>query len=310
MESVFDELSDEGKQIYSDYLASIDNIQIPEEDDVDLLKSVLNDINAIINQYNSIKDQLNADYTRQKDKEAELAENKQKQEAKAQQIQIGEVASTERAKNKRDSYGNTSHTNLNYRQVEADRDLELATSSPDFIENADFELYIEGDDIFVDISHNGKTWKHVLIDTKYNGSRFSNGQRLFDQIQKLQEQKQPGQRIVPVRSTMNRTPGAIKLGKDSRGNYVYQFISNTDLFIGEDLFDIEFSKTYKRIGFVDDARKVVTFDGSDTAPFTLYTWTNPNYASAPGTLIYLKHVRKNELNADSIIPVAIDRVKL
>lgn len=307
---MFDELSDEGKQIYSDYLASIDNIQIPEEDDVDLLKSVLNDINAIINQYNSIKDQLIADYTRQKDKEAELAENRQKQEAKAQQIQIGEVASTERARNKKDSYGNTSHTNLNYRQVEADRDLELATSSPDFIENADFELYIEGDDVFVDISHNGKTWKHVLIDTKYNGSRFSNGRRLFDQIQKLQEQKQPGQRIVPVRSTMNRTNGAIKLAKDAQGHYVYQFISNTDLFTGEDLFDIEFSKTYGRIGFVDNENKVVTFDGSATNRHTLFTWRNPKDVPASGTLIYLKHVRKNELNSDSIIPVAIDRIKL
>lgn len=310
MEPVFDELSDAAKLIYSDYITAINNLQLSQTDDVDLLKSTLDNINNLINQYEDIKQQLNVDYLRQKDKQAEQAENEQKKEQRQQQIQTEEPVESVRARNKNTSYGNTSHTNLNYRQIEADRDLELATISPDFIENADFELYIEQDEVYVDITHNGKSWKHILIDTKYNGSRFFNGQQLFDQIKKLQDQKQPGQRIVPVRSTMNRTNGAIKLSRDKNGNYVYKFISDTDLFIGEDLYDIEFSKTYGQIGYVDNSNNAITFDGGDRNTSIVYTWYNSSQTPKPGTLIYVKRIRKNELNKDSRIPIAIDRIKL
>jgi hypothetical protein len=109
---------------------------------------------------------------------------------------------------------------------------------------------------------------------------------------------------------MNRTAGRIRIARDKNGRDTYLLLKDTDLFAGEDIYDIEFSSSYNNIGLIDNGMQAVTFGETDTQRNTIYTWRNPNNVPAKGTLIYLKHVRKDELNRDSIIPVAIDRVKM
>lgn len=311
-EDIFDVLSDDGKFIMADFLNAIHNIVIPQQDDVILLGGVLDEITGLLDSYQDVLDGLREDYRNQQAKSAIAAEQQQKaqqQENKVQGEEPGSMTSTVRATNKRDSMGNTSHTNLYWKQVEADRDLELATISPDFITNADFSIYTIGDDVFVDISHNGKTWKGIQIDTKYNGTKFPKGAALYDEIKRLETEKKQGQRIVPVRASMNRTNGAIKLAKDSQGHYTYLPINDTDLFVGEDVYDIEFSSEYGLLGIIDNSKTAVTFNNSDKQRRPIYTWARPKDVPQKGTLIYLKRVYKEELGRYSIIPVAIDRVK-
>ena len=76
--------------------------------------------------------------------------------------------------------------------MESDRDLELATISPDFLTSADFEVYLENGKVYVDIKHNGKEYKHIEIDTRYNGDLFANGKRLIEKIEQLEKERKPG----------------------------------------------------------------------------------------------------------------------
>lgn len=312
-DDVWQMLSDVAKLQLSDFITAIENIQIPQQsEDVLLLKSTLDEINELLDYYQQLLNSLNEDYTNEKAKLAQRQEVKQGSQRANQHVQgetPGQMVTQGRAQNKTRSIGNTSHTNLNYRQVESDESLEVATSASDFITNADFNVYLEGDKVYVDISYNGKTWNHIEVDTKYNGTFFPKGERLVNEIRRLQEQKTNGQRIVPIRATMNRTQGAIKVAKDKNGRETYIPVLNTDLFANEDLYDIEFSTSYNKIGYVDRKKRVVTFDtNGELKP--IYTWKNENNASQEGSLIYLKHVRKDELNRDSIIPVGINKIKL
>lgn len=297
--SIFDDLSHDGKFIFADYSAKFDNILIPENDDIDAISAVFTTLSDLFHEYESVLADIDADYARQKAIEVE----RKKTENGQKEIEL------ENATNKKRSYGNTSRTNLNYKQVGADRDLELATSSAGFITDADFELYIDGDKVLCNISYNGKTWNGIEIDTKYNNSWFPKGKSLFDEVKRLSDIKKPNQRIVPVRSTMDRTPGRIKLAvKD--GHLVYLPISSTDLFSGEDILDVELSTTYKKVGFVDYNGNVMAFDGSESARKPIMRPYDIKEAPAAGTLIYKKSVPKNEKSTDDYVPVALDRVKM
>jgi hypothetical protein len=108
---------------------------------------------------------------------------------------------------------------------------------------------------------------------------------------------------------MDRTDGRI-FHIIKNGEIQYQQIGDTDLFAGEDILDIEFSTAYKRLGYIDAKGVCVSFESNSTTPIPVYNWTYPETVPAAGTLIYLKHLRKDERNSDSIIPVALDRVKL
>jgi hypothetical protein len=50
---------------------------------------------------------------------------------------------------------------------------------------------------------------------------------------------------------MTRTNGRIILNTDDKGNLVYKNVIDTDLFAGQDIYDIEFSAAYGALGFVD-----------------------------------------------------------
>jgi len=131
---------------------------------------------------------------------------------------------------------------------------------------------LDGDNVLVDITYGGKTWKNIRIDTSYNGTKFTNGIKLIQDIKRLQESKAANQRIVPVRATMTRTRGIIKLAINKDSRVVYQPISNTDLFAGEDVYDIEFSPTYGNVGIIDNSGRAVVFDGLVTKRNVVYTW--------------------------------------
>jgi hypothetical protein len=187
--------------------------------------------------------------------------------------------------------------------------LSLATIAPNFIDDADITLYVDGDDIYCDISFEGKTWQRVLIDSKYNNTWMPNGKKLYDTIKQLQSEAKPGEKIVPVKATMYRTNGRINLAVDKDGKLTYNDVRNTDLFAGQDIYDIEFSAAYGSLGFVDNNGQVVTFDTSETDRKPIGQWSNVKMASKQGTLIYKKRMPKNE-RSNSEVYVAIDRVKM
>ena len=220
------------------------------------------------------------------------------------------------ATNKRDSAGNTSHSNLNYRRVTGDPELSRATLAPNFIDEADIRLYAEDDEIYADIQFEGHVWQRVPIDSKYQTiggpTWIPNSKKLYDDIVRLQNEH-PGAKIVPVRATMNRTAGRMNILVDKDRNPVYQDVRKSDLFAGQDIYDIEFSSSYKRIGYVDQQGVVQTFEDGKQQPTPLYQWSDPRMSSHPGTLIYLKPVPKNECpnnKKTNRVIVAIDRVKL
>ena len=189
--------------------------------------------------------------------------------------------------------------------------------APNFVDDADISVYIDGDEVYADIQFEGNTWQRVLIDTKYETiggkSWIPNGKMLYDKIRQLQSELNSGEKIVPVKATMYRTAGRIQLAVDKSGHLTYQNVLNTDLFAGQDIYDIEFSSSYKRIGYVDGTGIVQTFEDGKQQPSPLYQWSDKRMSSHPGTLIYLKPVPKNECpnnNKTNRVLVAIDRVKL
>lgn len=311
-DEVWNTLSDNAKLVLGDFMNWINNIQIPENDDVDLLNSVLKGIDRLLNEYDQMLQFLREDYQYQKDLEARRAEFEARRRQREQHEQQEDSADGIYANNKRDSKGNRSHANLHYKDVEKYVDLEAATVAPDFITSADFSLYTEGSRVFVDISYGGKTWKHIEIDTQYYDMRERHafpipaGQQLLAEIKRLESSKKPGQRIVPVRATMSRTDGRVV--KTSDGSYLP--ISKTNLFANEDIYDIEFSFNYGKLGFVDNSGQLVTFDISSKDKKPIYSWERPSDIPADGTLMYLLPVRKDETNQTKYVPVAIDRVKL
>lgn len=310
-DNVWNTLSDSGKILLGDFISQVNNIDASPTDDMSLLQTVLDEIDNLIEQYGNVLQTLREDYQNQKNLEAQRAEQETRRRQQQAHVQQQE-SPVQYADNKRDSRGNDSHANLNYKDVQKDEDLELATVSSDFITNADFSLYTEGNRVFVDISYNGKTWKHIEIDTQYYDMRerhafpIPNGQKLLNQIKELEKIRKAGQRIVPVRATMNRTDGRIK--KTTDGSYLS--IHNTDLFANEDVYDIEFSFTYGKLGIVDKTGQLVTFDTSDKDRKPIYAWERPEDVPEEGTMMYLKPVRKDEINKTVDIPVALDRVKL
>jgi len=108
---------------------------------------------------------------------------------------------------------------------------------------------------------------------------------------------------------MTRTNGRIILNVDAQGNLAYKNVTDTDLFAGQDIYDIEFSAAYGALGFVDLNGQIVTFDGNETQRKPIGQWSNVRMASQAGTLIYKKPTPKNE-RKNSHVYVAIDRVKL
>lgn len=311
-DEMFETLSENGKLAHSDFITAINNIRYVYSDDIDYLQSIIDQINEVLDKYQSTLDEVIQDYQRQKDFEARRAEEQAKRDKRDAHIQpeVEQPITLVNAENKNDSAGNTSHTNLNYIQVGSDRTLELATSSPDFITSAEFVVYSDGNELYADITYKRNTWKRIKIDTSYNGTQFPQGTRLLHQVKELERTKKPGQRIVAMRSTMNRTRGRIKLAVNDKNQLVYVSVNNTDLFAGEDIYDIEFSPAYGKIGIIDNSGQAVTFDAADTQRKPIFSWKNPKHIPAKGTIIYVKHVRKDELDKDSLIPVGIDRVKM
>ena len=311
-DEVWNVLSENAKLILGDFMNWVNNIKIPESDDVDLLRSILGGIDQLLGDYDQMLQLLREDYQHQKNIEAQRLEQENKRKQREAHVQSEESTDGIYADNKRDSKGNQYHSNLHYKDVEKYGDLEAATVASDFITNADFSLYTEGNRIFVDISYGGKTWKHIEIDTQYYDMRerhafpIPTGQQLLKEIKRLESSKKPEQRIIPVRSTMSRTDGRII--KTSDGSYLP--ISKTNLFANEDIYDIEFSFNYGKLGFVDNSGQLVTFDTSSKDKKPIYAWERPSDIPAEGTLMYLLPVKKDEINQTKYIPVAIDRVKL
>ena len=142
--NAYDMLSTEGKLSISDFINAVHNISIPQEDDVVLLGSVLDEITDLLNSYPRVLNAAREDYVKQKAKEAELEEQRRKAEEKEKKIQgeePGQAVYTVRAENKRDSGGNTSHTNLYWQQVEEDRDLEKLI----FEKSISFSIFLDKD---------------------------------------------------------------------------------------------------------------------------------------------------------------------
>lgn len=327
-DDVFDELSDKGKMLYSDFLAEVKNVLDLAENvlydqdskDIDAIRAQYEAVEVIFSRFDDVLHELNEDIKRERSKVAEQARNESKraqQKRRQEPSSVQPIAGVINAPNKRDSAGNTSHTNLNYQRVEGDKELSAATMAPNFIDDADIELFIDGDDIYANIKFGDKVWQRVLIDTKYNviGGKawFPNGEKLYNDIKGLQEELKPGERIVAVKATMYRTAGRIQLAVDKNGQLTYQNVLSTDLFAGEDIYDIEFSSSYRRIGYVDQDGTAQTFEDGKQQPTPLYQWSDRRMSSKPGTLIYLKPVPKNECpnnKKNNRVVVAIDRVKL
>lgn len=318
-DDVFNELSEQGKLLYSDFVTRVNNIVAevnqtlynPDfKDDIDVYRSQLSEADKLLEEFDQFLRDLRADYSQARLKATQQAENEAKRDLqKKREQQAGPAVGTVQAPNKRDSQGNVSHTNLNYQRINGDRELALATIAPNFIDDADITLYIDGDDIYCDISFEGKTWQRVLIDSKYNNTWMPNGKKLYDTIKQLQSEAKPGEKIVPVKATMYRTNGRINLAVDKDGKLTYNDVRNTDLFAGQNIYDIEFSAAYGSLGFVDNNGQIVTFDTRETDRKPIGQWSNVKMASQQGTLIYKKRMPKNE-RSNSEVYVAIDRVKM
>ena len=318
-DEVFDELSDQGKILYSDFLSEVKNaveeasILLYDQNsrDIDALNAKNDAIEAILERFDAFLKDMREDIKLSRSKAAQQAINESKREQQKKrepQQESGPVVGSVYAKNKRDSAGNTTRSNLNYVRVNSDPELTKATMAPNFIDDADITLYVEGDDIYADIQFEGKTWQRVMIDAKYNGTWIPNSKKLHDDIERMQIEH-PGAKIVPVKSTMTRTNGRILLNTDKNGHFTYKNVTDTDLFAGQDIYDIEFSAAYGALGFVDESGQIITFDGSETQRKPIGQWSNVKMASEPGTLIYKKPTPKNE-RKNSHVYVAIDRVKL
>ena len=102
---------------------------------------------------------------------------------------------------------------------------------------------------------------------------------------------------------------------DSRYSLLFSVDVIVDgLFIESDIYDIEFSTQYGKVGFVNNGQ-VQTFNGStetggitDTSRSVIYTWsTNEVNAPENGTLIFLKESPRDELSSNPVIPVALDK---
>ena len=66
--NVFDTLSEDGKFIFSDWATQIDNLKIPETDDINMLENVLYEIDMLLNQYDDVTSAINQDYQKEKAK--------------------------------------------------------------------------------------------------------------------------------------------------------------------------------------------------------------------------------------------------
>lgn len=241
-------------------------------------------------------------------------------------------------------------TNLDYITVMYNDQLGALTNAKDLITNGQFILYIKRGNLYTDITLGDVTIKEVPITIRdRNGNFTKNGAKLYNKVLKLQNSLQPGQKVVADNSTINRTTGRILLtGKNGsqilvlnkKSGYAYirslnagkygewQRISIEDvqnnavsvpaltsgLFIESDIYDIEFSTQYGKVGFVNNGQ-VQTFNGStetggitDTSRSVIYTWsTNEVNAPENGTLIFLKESPRDELSSNPVIPVALDK---
>jgi len=326
-DDIFNELSEQGKLIYSDFISEAKNVLVSAEqalydrksEDIDELNAQNDTVDDVLSRFDEVLKDLRADYKQAMAKAAEQAINEAKRDQQDKRVSkqdSEEVAGVIPATNKRDSAGNTSHSNLNYRRVTGDPELSRATLAPNFIDESDIRLYVEGDEIYADIQFEGHVWQRVPIDSKYQTiggpTWIPNSKKLYDDIVRLQNEH-PGAKIVPVRATMNRTAGRMNILVDKDRSPVYQDVRKSDLFAGQDIYDIEFSSSYKRIGYVDQHGVVQTFEDGKQQPTPLYQWSDPRMSSQPGTLIYLKPVPKNECpnnKKTNRVIVAIDRVKL
>lgn len=315
VDHIFDDLSFDGKMVWSDFVSKVHNIVIPDDNALpEDIKTVIDDVDYLLKEAESTWKRIIDDYnknTSERTDKVEIQQHSQQAEDdhQAQPQEVGEPSGEVYAKNKKKSKGNTSRTNLAYQYVQSIHSLEIATSAPDFITDSEFELYTQDGKLFCKITYHGNVWPSVPIDISYNGKMTTNGEILYNKVQELEKTKKPGQKIIAKKDAVSRTNGRIKLARDQRGNVAYIQIQQTDLFANEDLFDIEFSTTYGNIGFVDDKQQLITFDSASgiNVPM-LFQFSHD--VPAPGTLVYLKHVGRNELNRDAIIPIAIDRVTL
>lgn len=234
-EGAFNELSDQGKILYSDFMAEAKNaleeakdlLHNQHSDDIDAIKAQISSLEDIYSRFDDLLHDLREDIKRERSKAAQQARNEaiRDQQKQREEPSYEPVAGVVNAPNKRDSAGNTSHTNLNYRRVEGDRELSNATMAPNFVDDADISVYIDEGEVYADINFEGKVWQRVLIDTKYDtiGGKtwIPNGKKLFDAIEKLQKELNDGERIVPVKASMYRTAGRLQLAVDKNDRLTY-----------------------------------------------------------------------------------------
>ena len=219
---------------------------------------------------------------------------------------VTDVENIEEATNKNPTSGNYSHTDLDWEVVKNNSELSKATNEPDFLTNAIFELKTERDYVYADITYNGKTFKHIHISTTdKSGQMTIAGQKLWNKVRLLEQNKKEGQRIIASTSGLSRTNGRILVSN------VAKPVLQTSLFNDADIYEMEFNSRYGRFGFINNGKLQTFTSDSDSSRASIYDYAlSQSTSAANGTLMYLKPIPRKELQNDEYIPVALDRHKL
>jgi DNA-binding phage protein len=131
------------------------------------------------------------------------------------------------------------------------------------------------------------------------------GEKLYNKILQLEQNKKEGQKIIATRSGLSRTNGRILVSNTAKPAL------QTGLFGDVDLYEMEFNSSYGRFGFMNNGRLQTFTSDSDSSRASIYDYALSQSTSAVnGTLMYLKPVYRKELRNSESIPVALDRHKL
>lgn len=205
------------------------------------------------------------------------------------------------------SHEDLGYSNLNKTIIEKDPELSKITASPEFIQeclqHGLVEVYTEIvkgiGSVYADITYNGKTYKRIYIyAARKSGQRTDDQTDLYQKVKQLEDNKQPGQKIVAT--AMKRTAGQIQY-QDKNEEVL---LTDTNLLAGMPLGELEFSTT-GIFGFVKDGDVVAFADGDVTKEEPIYTYKGSNkQAPANGTLLCIKNPNHKE-NQNEAVPVGI-----
>lgn len=308
---IFGALSEPARQELSEANEEVLNItadikKITNDTDVSEIDAINARVSGLQNRLDPLEELLKAEVARIAEEDALAQQAAAEEAAKQRRIQPTPVQDNtrrtrgKRAANKRSSGPNTTRTNLYYENLHRNRELAEITNNGDFLQAAQFELYTENTNVYCDITYNGKQFKHIKVDTKKPGGGWiPAGELLFNNIQDLQKNLKPGQKIVAVNGQMNRTNGAIMHNAQKLPAI------NTDLFSGVDIYDID----------SDQRGNVGYFDGTDVKSYDdkpIYSFPADIMPKGVGALYYIKRVPRNELGVGVTqpIPIEIEGAKL